>query len=64
MENITCVRVSDLEVKCDGDVYVREHFLGARDALFWVYLVVYVALVLFAGKGLEKSCRLATYWMS
>ena len=53
-ENITCVRVSELEVECGGEAYIREHLLGARDALFWIYLALYIVLVLFAGTGRES----------
>ena len=48
MENITCI-VHDDAVICNGTTYKEEEILTYKDAYFWVYLGVYVALVLIAG---------------
>ena len=34
---------------CDGEDYHLEELLSATDALFWVYILVYIVLVLCAG---------------
>ena len=35
---------------CDGVHYEKKELIGPTHVLFWVYVAVYVALVLFAGK--------------
>ena len=37
-------------VVCSGAQYVKREVLGPTSLLFWTYLVLYVALVLAAGK--------------
>lgn len=54
--NITCTVVSPEVVECDGREFHQQVFLTASEALFWIYLGVYIILVLFAG---EESFRLA-----
>ena len=54
--NITCTVVSPEVVECDGQEFHQQVFLTASEALFWIYLGVYIILVLFAG---EESFRLA-----
>ena len=45
-----CVRESDNVLMCNGSRYtLPEEALNYKDAMFWVYLGVYVGLVLFAG---------------
>ena len=46
---LNCTRVSDDAVHCDGKTYKLEEFIHAGNPIFWVYLLVYLALVLFAG---------------
>ena len=46
---INCTRLDHNTVQCDGKDYHLEELLGATDVRFWVYLVMYLALVLFAG---------------
>lgn len=46
---INCTRVDHNTVECDGKDYHLEELLGATDVRFWVYLIMYLALVLFAG---------------
>lgn len=49
--NVSCIVVNDDTVECDGLTLTREEgLLKASNALFWVYLCVYIFLVLFAGK--------------
>ena len=58
--NITCVRLSETTVLCDGEDYSIESILGAKDGLFWGYLFLYMFLVLFAGENShlrERACE-------
>ncbi len=48
-ENVTCVVVDSDTVKCGNTHYHIAELLEASDALFWVYLILYIVLVLFAG---------------
>lgn len=46
-----CVKEGENSLLCNGTLYdLHEEALNYKDALFWIYLGVYVALVLFAGK--------------
>lgn len=45
-----CVVVDEDTVRCDGMVFTRAELLKASNAIFWVYLCVYIILVLFAGR--------------
>ena len=48
--NFTCVKDGESSVLCNGTRYeLPEEALNYRDSMFWVYLGVYIALVLFAG---------------
>ena len=49
MENITCTRLHDDVVVCDGIRFKEEHVLSYKDTLFWIYLGIYVGLVILAG---------------
>ncbi len=53
---IECVRVDKDTVKCDGLHYHLAELLGASDSLFWVYLILYICLVLFAGTYIHTRC--------
>lgn len=59
---LNCTRVSHATVECDGKEYHLEELLQATDGLFWGYLVIYMALVLFAGLragvGVSTACQL------
>ena len=46
---INCTRIDHNTVQCDGKDYHLEELLGATDVQFWVYLIMYLVLVLFAG---------------
>ena len=46
---VNCSRVDHNTVHCDGEDYHLEELLSATDALFWVYLLIYMVLVLCAG---------------
>ena len=53
-ETVNCIKLSDVLVKCNGTEFsVHEEPLSYKDSMFWVYLGVYVALVLVAGKILR-----------
>lgn len=48
-ENISCI-VGEHSVVCNGIHYfLPEKPLTAKDQLFWLYLVAYISVVLFAG---------------
>lgn len=50
---ITCIRESQESVLCNGTLFdLPEPLIGPSSPMFWVYVVVYVCLVLFAGKYL------------
>ena len=49
-ELITCVRESEGEIICNGTTYEVVGYIQPNNALFWVYLFVYIFLVLFAGE--------------
>ena len=38
---------------CNGTLYDPEVTLNYKDSMFWVYLGIYLALVLFAGRMYE-----------
>ena len=45
-----CEKYGESSVSCNGTHYdLHEEALNYRDSMFWVYLGVYIALVLFAG---------------
>lgn len=44
-----CIKDGESSVLCNGTRYDHEEALNYRDSMFWVYLGVYIALVLFAG---------------
>lgn len=47
---LNCTRVNEETVDCDGKYYyLAEELLHAGNILFWVYLIGYLFLVLFAG---------------
>ena len=48
--NITCTLVSPEVVECDGKEFHQQVYVTASEALFWIYLGVYIILVLFAGE--------------
>lgn len=48
--SFSCIKGSESSVLCNGTRYdLPEEALNYRDSMFWVYLGVYIALVLFAG---------------
>ena len=48
--SFNCIKHGESSVLCNGTRYdLPEEALNYRDSMFWVYLGVYVALVLFAG---------------
>lgn len=47
---VLCQVVNNDTVVCDGIKYTRGELLKDTNFMFWVYLCVYIALVLFAGK--------------
>lgn len=49
VHNVTCEKVDSDTVKCDGVHYHIAELVDPEDSLFWIYLVVYIMLVLFAG---------------
>lgn len=46
---VVCEVVNENTVSCDGEEYHNEGLFQPNNALFWVYLVLYLVLVLFAG---------------
>ena len=48
--NITCTVVDADTVECGGEEFYKQEFLSSTEGLFWAYLGIYVALVLFAGE--------------
>ena len=49
--NLTeCWRINEDTVECDGITYSRPELLKDTTVMFWVYLIVYIFLVLFAGE--------------
>ena len=51
---IFCRIVAEGTVECNGtNYYLPEEPLSYRDTWFWLFLAIYVALVLFAGKPLN-----------
>ena len=54
-KTVICTMVSEKTVECHNITYTEsEGLLSASNALFWVYLLVYIVLVLFAGKLCRK----------
>ena len=51
---IWCVMVGQDTVHCNGTAYSKAELLKDTNAMFWVYLCVYVALVLFAGESSDS----------
>lgn len=49
-EVIACVMVGEGSVQCNGTTYTKAELLKDTNAMFWVYLCVYIILVLFAGE--------------
>lgn len=48
--SFNCIKHGESSVLCNGTRYdLPEEALTYRDSMFWVYLGVYIALVLFAG---------------
>lgn len=48
--NLTlCRQISEDTVECNGITYSRPELLKDTNAMFWIYLCVYIVLVLFAG---------------
>ena len=48
--SFNCIKDGESSVSCNGTRYdLPEEALNYRDSMFWVYLGVYIALVLFAG---------------
>ena len=50
-----CMMVDEDTVVCNGITFTRPELLKDTSAMFWVYLCVYIALVLFAGKLITNS---------
>ena len=46
---ILCEVVNENTVSCNGEEFHDEALFQPNNALFWVYLVLYLVLVLFAG---------------
>ena len=56
-KTVLCTLVDEKTVECHNVTYTEsEGLLSASNALFWVYLLVYMFLVLSAGK---LCCKLA-----
>ncbi|XP_075248314.1 uncharacterized protein LOC142341278 [Convolutriloba macropyga] len=51
MADMMCEVVSEIEVNCNGSLYSSEEddMIEPLSFMFWLYLAIYVALVLFAG---------------
>ena len=48
---MNCTKVGHDSVICDGTLFrIPEEKISTDDALFWVYLGIYVFLMLFAGR--------------
>ena len=53
---LNCTLVDENTVECSGIIFTRgegagaEELVSASNVLFWVYLLVYAVLVLFAGR--------------
>ena len=48
--SFVCIKHGESSVLCNGTRYdLPEEALNYKDSMFWVYLGVYIALVLFAG---------------
>ncbi len=52
---VLCEVVNENTVSCEGEEYHDESLLKPGSALFWVYLVLYMVLVLFAGVCVPPS---------
>ena len=56
---VNCTLIDENTLECFGERFTRgeggegEGIIRASNPLFWVYLIVYLVLVLFAGK---KTC--------
>jgi hypothetical protein len=49
-DSVLCEVVNEHTIKCGGEEFVTESSLyQASSWLFWVYLILYILLVLFAG---------------
>ena len=53
-DDVVCQWLNNDTVVCNGIRYTREELLKDTSVMFWVYLCVYIALVLFAG---ENMCQ-------
>lgn len=47
---LVCEVVNENTVSCDGEEYHNELLFQPTNALFWIYLGLYLVLVLFAGR--------------
>ena len=57
-EIVSCVVVDEKSVMCNNVTFTEsEGLLKASNALFWVYLMVYIVLVLFAGTLCVEACK-------
>ena len=50
LTNITCTFVDPNTVECGGEEFHKQEAINATEGLFWAYLIIYIALVLFAGE--------------
>jgi len=48
--NITCTFVDPNTVSCEGEKFHKQETVNATEGIFWAYLGIYIALVLFAGE--------------
>ena len=48
-ELLNCTRVDHNSVRCGGEEYHLEELVQPTAGVFWVYLLVYLTLVMFAG---------------
>lgn len=52
--NTSCIQLSHHSVSCHGvEYFLPEEPLTAKHQLFWLYLIGYISVVLFAGKNFE-----------
>lgn len=58
---LNCTRVDHNTVLCDGKHYHLEELVEPTDVEFWVFLLLYIVLVLFAGTVFRlKLCSTRT----
>lgn len=52
--SVWCVTVNEHTVRCEGEEYISESLYQPDGWPFWVILIMYMVLVLFAGSYLHS----------